>query len=371
MGGRTTTRRLGPARHRRSSLAVLAAVLAAPALASAPAAAAEEGTEQEVEVTDTALYAASVGDALPSTLTRDVPPEALCVLEPQLCPQELDPVRTVLRDVVGTTQQVPAEPIHPIPPDTVAVSYLAGKPRYQSALRFAVPAPPADDDYGLVELVLAQSDPTYHLDSPAFRRVVLGTFAALGEQDPQVAVDGVVDALEREDLVGTEQVMGIEACPLTEPFEPGGAPFAQPDDDIPRSSEDDESPAVDCLFGSDGQYDEDEQVWRFDLTMAAAAWHAGELDNHGILLQPSGAPNLAFGDPDTSTNAQVVLDVTTAVLGMAFQPPLPPVDTDGSDEASDSEPPPDDSDDGFGDDGFDDDGFDAVDRGCHGGQSTC
>lgn len=328
---------------------VLAAAFAGSAGVGAPALADEEADEGDpVEITESALYASPVTEAIPDTLTSEVPPTALCVLEPSLCPEESDEVRSLVGDTLNTSlDEVPAEPVHPVPPDTIAVSFLAGNPRYQSAIRVEVPEAPADHEYQRVELVLPQTDPSYHVDSPAFREVILGTFSAIGASDPELLAEGVADALAEEDLVSTEQLLGIEVCPLTAEFVPEGAPMAYSEEELPREEpegsdgSDDGSDelgevAVDCLRGASGLYDEDEQLWRFDLTFAAQAWADGDLDNHGLLLSPSGAPNLAFGDPDSSTNAQVVLDITEAALlveTMDATPPPPPDSSEGSGNA--------------------------------------
>ena len=57
-------------------------------------------------------------------------------------------------------------------------------------------------------------------------------------------------------------------------------------------------------------------TFTFDLTFAAQAWTEGvegqPFANEGILLRPVGAPNLAYGDPDLSTNWVVSLADGTA-----------------------------------------------------------
>jgi hypothetical protein len=123
----------------------------------------------------------------------------------------------------------------------------------------------------------------------------------------------------------------MEACPLLEPFEPGGAPEASHADEIPRDEDTGEA-LVDCVVGSGAAFDAETERWSFDLTFAAEAWSSGELDNHGVLIRPTGGPNLAFGDPDTSTNAQIVLGTEDVTVAMDTAEPPPPAEPLG-DEA--------------------------------------
>lgn len=291
----------------------------------APAAVAQEGDEQQVEVESSALYASPPTDAIPRTLTNDFPPTAVCVVRPEICPPELDPVRDPLRSTLGEARRSgQASPVQPVPPDTVAVAYLGGATRYQSAIKFPVPPPPAGEEYVSFQLIIPQTQPSYDLDSPAFRRIVLGLFAAIGPQDPGIFFEGLVDALQNHDLVDLSHKIGIEACALTLPFEEGGAPQAFQSDEIPRDEHGE--PALNCIVGANGTYDAESGDWTFDLTFAAQDWTEGKLENHGILLRPTGGHNLAFGDPDLSNNAQVTLDITDVRVAMETAEPPPPIE---------------------------------------------
>ena len=70
-------------------------------------------------------------------------------------------------------------------------------------------------------------------------------------------------------------------------------------------------------------FDAAARTWTFDLTFAVQAWTEGTdgdvLPNQGIMLRPVGAPNLAYGDPDFSTNWQVSLADSTAT-DLALRP---------------------------------------------------
>ncbi|MDX1510891.1 MAG: hypothetical protein R3249_06070 [Nitriliruptorales bacterium] len=305
--------------RRRAGLLLMTAPILAIALSPV---AAQEAEAQPVEITDSTLYVASATAVLPRTLTADVPPTAACIVVPEICPPELDPIRDPARELVGdvASSDVPTL-VHPVPPDHVAVSYLTGTPRYQSAILFEAPAPPPGEEVQSFDLVLAQAEPSYDMDSPAFRRMVLGLFVTIDNEDPVPFVESVVDALSNEEPVDLTRKIGIEACPLTAPFEPGGAPEGTSDRDMPRDETGE--PAIDCVLGAIGAFDEPSGTWTFDLQFAARAWAAGELANHGVLLRPIGALNLAYGDPDPTTSAQIVLDLSSAALAVSSAPPPP------------------------------------------------
>jgi hypothetical protein len=310
------------------SAAFLAAVLLAPALGlslDAPVAA-QEAEEVQTPIEASAQYVGSATAMLPRTITSDVPPLAVCIVVPEACPPELDPVRDPLREAVGdaASSDVSA-PLQPIPPGSIAVGYLGGATRHQAAILFDQPTPPAGEEITQFDLVLAQGQPTFDMDSPAFRRIVLGLFLSIGPQDPQPAVDGLVAALQDEEPVDLSQKVGIEACLLLAPFDPAEAPQGQSDEALPRDEETGE-PAIDCVLGGLGTFDPDALTWTLDLRFAARAWASGEVENHGLLLRPIGVQNLAFGDPDPLTNAQVTLDLASATgLVATAVPPSPPV----------------------------------------------
>ncbi len=84
-------------------------------------------------------------------------------------------------------------------------------------------------------------------------------------------------------------------------------------------------PDSDCLKGTTSVFDPAAGAWTFDLTFAAQAW--ARLDDpwptRAILLRPVGAPNLAYGDPDLSTNFIVSLADGKAAEGQRPVRPLP------------------------------------------------
>jgi hypothetical protein len=284
---------------------------------------------EPLEISASTLFVSPPTDALPPTLTGSVPPAAVCVLQPDLCPDSLDPVRSGVTGGIATAQEQARDfPVQPVPADSAAVSYFGGVPRYQTAILFDTPAVPDGEDVMRYELTFSQGQPSYDANSPSFRRAVLGAFEAIAAQDPAKFGEGLAAALSEEDAIDTSKIISIEACPLLDEFVPGGAPQASDDSELPQQpadgDDDKTEPAIDCTFGGNGVYDEEADVWRIDLAFTAQAWADGEIENHGVLLRPIGAPNLAFGDADTTTNAQLVLELTEVTASMetaeAFDP---------------------------------------------------
>jgi hypothetical protein len=325
-----------------------------------------EAEELELEILETALYAHPATDVLPPTLVGSgVPPNAVCAVQPEFCPDAREPISDAVMGATGTVQdEMEVSPVQPIPPDTLAASYLGGHERYESAMKFDLPPVPDGEEVTSFRVSLPMEQPSYDMNSPMFQDFFLAAFEFIGEQDPGILAERLPEVLQEDPIEIDSDVVGMEACPLLEPFEPEGAPQAAHADEIPRDEETGE-PLIDCVVGSGASFDEETERWSFDLTFAAEAWSSGELENHGVLIRPTGGPNLAFGDPDTSTNAQVVLgtdDVTVAMDSAEPPPPaeplgdeagLPPAEDDFDDQAADGMAFEED------DGGFDDAGGDA------------
>lgn len=282
----------------------------------------EEPETRELTVEKTAYYTTTAGEAIPDTLSSEFPPGAFCVVAPELCPDELSPVYDPLGDAVGETENIPTAPQQPVPPGTLPVGIFAGNTRYQSAMLIPTPTDPADKWV----LRLPETQPTYHSSSPAYRQAVLAAFASIGAGEP--AQDEFVKVLEQDPVESA--VIGVEACPITAPFDAG------------ENQADDAVPPVDCVFGANGVRtvdDNGDAWWEFDLTFAVQGWQDGMLSNEGIFLRPAAAPNLAFGDPDTSTNAQVTFDpsTVTAAVETAEPAPAPPPPPPANDSSSSSD----------------------------------
>lgn len=337
-------------KRRAGSLLVAGSLMAASALVVlSPAVAQEEPETQEVDVTKLALYASPVTDAVPDTLTDSFPPNVVCLLFVQACPEDLDDLRKEVVGVIGTVDDnAPSEPVQPIQPEGIAVSFSGGNIRYQSGVELALPETPRDQEITSFVVTFAQNPAqSYSYESPAFRQAVQAAVLGAANQDPNLFVAEFQKALAEEPQ--REMPIGIEACPFTAPFDESPPPQALSDDDIPRGEDGDL--AVDCLYGSNGTFDDESLTWSFDLTFAAMAWSEGTLENHGLFLRPIGGANLAFGDPDTSQNAQVVLDTTQAVVAEVqtapapepFVPPPPPPANSGQvggEQQTNTSPPP-------------------------------
>jgi hypothetical protein len=283
-----------------------------------------EAEELDLEITESALWAHPVTDALPPTLTGSgVPPNAVCAVAPQFCPDALQPISDGLMDGTGTVQdEAEVSPVQPIPEGTIAASYLGGHERYESAIKFDVPDVPEGEEVSSFTVSLQMEQPSYDMNSPAFQDFFLAAFEFIGEQDPAILAERLPEVLQEDPIELDSDVIGMEACPLLEPFDPEGAPQAAHADDMPRDEETGEV-LVDCVVGSGAMFDEDTERWSFDLTFAAEAWNSGEIENHGVVVRPTGGPNLAFGDPDTSTNAQIVLGLDDVTVAMDTAEPAP------------------------------------------------
>lgn len=307
---------MGPARLLLVALTVAALVLGLPAGlgGNVGASTAQEGQapeSQPVEITGSAYYTHSAGGAAPDILVEEFPPGVVCILVPETCGEQAEQVTGPLGEAVPPPESAPDAPAQPVPPDTLPVATLAGAPRYEAALRFKLPALPAGQRVDRFALHLVETQPTYSLDSPAIRQAVLAAVVSLEEEEPAAEEFAKLS----EEHPADDQFLGVEACPLVAPFQEGPN---QPAAEVPET---------DCVLGANGTRHED-GTWEWDLTLAAEAWRQGEMANHGILLRPLTAPNLAFGDPDTSTNEQVTFGLdpeTPPTVSAATSEPLAPV----------------------------------------------
>lgn len=277
----------------------------------APAGAQESDEPEmvELEVLKQAYFTTTAGRGAPNTVTSEFPPGVVCIVQPQLCPEELNPVREPVGGALGSLEEGPEEPNTPlgpaaaVQPGTLPVGVQAGETRYTSALQVAVPAVPAGEEFGGFVLRLNQDDTqSFHTSSPMFRQAILAALASY--QQGGFAQDEFEKALGEEPVSG--QILGMEACPIV------GEEFAAGENQAEEAT-----PEVDCILGANGTFDDEANTWSFDLTFAAEAWSDGSLPNLGILLRPASAPNLAYGDKDFTSSSRVVL--TTAVVTGAVE----------------------------------------------------
>lgn len=271
-----------------------------------------QSVQQDAAVARQAYFTHPLTDAAPPILFNGFPPSTVCLVAglvgvPQVCG---DLIRSIL-DPLGLFDGLPlpatpdsqlAQPV--VLPGTTPVGMLLGQERYVSLLQFPLPDLPEGERLGSFELVLHQDGLNFAIESPAFREIVLGVISQLEDADPAIFADILADVLAGDLPLIATNVTGIEACPLLEGWNAGDAQDAAMDGT--------RLPDSDCIRGTTGVFDPATSTWTFDLTFAAQAWTTGDADgevlaNNGIILRPVGAPNLAYGDPDLSTNFLISL----------------------------------------------------------------
>ena len=274
-------------------------------------AAGAETVSGKATVSREAYFTYPITQTTPPVLRKGFPPATACLVAglagvPQICGDRAQQAAALL----GLTDGLPI----PITPDgdlaqpnalpgTTPIGMFGGQPRYVSLLALNLPPLAAGERYGAFELVLHEDGLNFAVESPALRDLVLQTVSQLSEQDPQKVSDAITRALSGEVPLATQTITGIEACPITEEWNAGRGQGASLDGE--------RLPNIDCVAGTAGVFDEKTRTWRFDITFAVQAWTEGTdgevLPNQGIMLRPVGAPNLAYGDPDFSTNWVVSL----------------------------------------------------------------
>jgi hypothetical protein len=192
-------------------------------------------------------------------------------------------------------------------PGTTPVGMFGGQPRYVSLAALTLPTLADGQRFGSFELILAENGFNFAVESPALRSAVLAAVSQAEDQDPEKIAAAVQEALTGEVPLATQTLTGIEACPITDPWNAGRAQGANLDGSrLPR---------VSCLSGTTGVFDDKTRTWHFDLTFAVQAWtesgDGDKLENQGVMFRPLGAPNFAYGDPDFSTNWVVSLADST------------------------------------------------------------
>lgn len=295
-------------RRFRASLLLVSLVPAFLAFLDSRAGAADEEL-RPLQIDRHAYYTNSASNALPPTLTDGVPPGVMCLVAgvvnsstglplQEVCGEEVFALKALLSDTPASLEgspipQTPDDRLpQPVPPDSMPVGMIGGIPRYFSAVEFDLPVVPADEEISRYQLVIPENPDGVNasLESPAFRQAVLAAFVQVRNQSPQPFIDLFEAIVAQEVPLANPEPTGIEACPVVGDWEAGRAQSA------------DVRPEADCIFGSTGQFDPEDRTWTFDLTFAAQGWNSGDLENNGIFLRPLGAENLAYGDPDFSTN---------------------------------------------------------------------
>jgi hypothetical protein len=260
--------------------------------------AAQESPATPVTFDKIAMFTAPLTpDAIPPILIEEVPPSAVCIVEPELCN---DTIKGLIDGAgLGEGVPVPRSPDFLLPPvvvpDSIAVSMIGGVPRTNSYVRFALPSVPEGEEFSRFQLTFTQTQPTFAIESPAFRAAVLAAISQAQAPDPSVFADLLANIAAGDPALAEFEPTGIEVCAVTGTWDAGATQDAAT------------QPERNCILGATGAFDPAAGTWTFDLTFVAQAWAKGELPNEGIVLSPVGADNLAFGDPDVSTNFQIAL----------------------------------------------------------------
>ena len=255
--------------------------------------------QEPAKVEREGYFTAPSDGAVPATLTNELPPGIVCILIPQVCGSQTQPIAGPLGGATAPVRNADIpdyQAEQPVEPNTLPVGMLGGKPRYTSYLKFALPAIPAGSLIDRFDLVLTQSDVSYALESPAFRQAVLAGLVTYQTRSPAAFTQFVGQVANQTTPLATARPTGIELCAVTQPWKGEASQNAAT------------QPAKDCIFGANGVYNAAADTWTFDLSLLAQAWLDGTTPNEGVYLGPIGAENLAFGDPDTSTNWQVSLN---------------------------------------------------------------
>jgi hypothetical protein len=304
---------------------LLAGAIALAAVWTPMTAAGGQEAPAALKVTREAFYTSRFLGSLPPVLTKQVPPSPVCLVAPaQVCGPEVDALKATL----GLNKGLPIPDVpdfqlpQPVAPGTLAVGMIGGQTRYTSALRFDLPTVPENALVEKFDLVLDEGDLTFAIESPAFRGAILAGLSQYPEQHPealQAYLEGVAGG---NPAVADFEPTGIEACIIRSAWTAGAS-----QDSTTR-------PAADCLLGGTGQRDTAAGTWTFDISSIVQAWVDGDAPNEGIYLGPLGAQNVAYGDPDPTTNFEISLNTTSgtgprAVAEFGEKPP------DVSDSGSD------------------------------------
>ena len=286
------------------------ALAASAALVPLAALGADSGpAPQPAKVTRSAYYTAPATTSLPAVLVHEFPPGVVCIVVPQACPEGLQQIKQTLG--INPGLPIPATPDYQLPqpvlPNTLPVGLFGGKIRYVSELKFDVPKIDAGQKVDRFDLVLEQAPLSFSMESPAFRAAVLAALSTYEKQSPDPVQSFLMSLADQSTPLLTANVTGIEACLVTKPWQDGTS------QDIATA------PKTDCLYGTTGKYDAAANTWTFDLSSVAQAWLDGVYPNEGIELHPVGAPNVAYGDPDASTNSLISLTSAGAATGAVPQ----------------------------------------------------
>ena len=270
--------------------------LAALAIATAGAATGQEAPTTPLTVSKSGYFTSNINGALPPVLVKEIPPAPVCLVTPQLCSPEVDALKVALSLNDGVP--LPAIPDflvpQPVPPGELPVGMIGGQTRYTSAVQFQLPNIAAKSVVNKFDLVIKDGALAFSIQSPAFRQAILSVLSQYPEQQPEVIDTFVADVTEQNTALGDFTPTGIEACMVTKQWEAG------------ENQDPANRPTTDCIVGGVGKHDDTAGTWTFDISGIVQSWLDGK-PNAGISLSPLGAQNVAYGDPDPSTNWTITL----------------------------------------------------------------
>jgi hypothetical protein len=290
----------------RPLLAGLVAFLTTLGPMTAGAGSQEGGTPTAVTANREAYFTTTINSGLPPVLVKQVPPAPVCLVAPaQLCGPEVDALKAAL----GLNAGLPVPQVddyqapQPVAPGTLPVGMIGGATRYVSLLRFDIPDIPDDQQFDQFDIVLDEADLTFSIESPAFRGAVLAALSQYPNQNPEVLQNYFEGVVAGDPALANFAPTGIEACLVRGTWVAG--PSQNPAN----------RPPVDCVVGAIGERDEAAGTWTFDIASIANEWASGAAPNEGIYLGPLGAQNVAYGDPDPTTNFQISLSTAPGETG--------------------------------------------------------
>lgn len=246
----------------------------------------------------TAYFTSPTSQLMPGTIAVQ---QAQCILVPESCTPDAQqitgPVIGGVGSAQGGTNTATAPAPEPVPPGDLPVGLLNGNQRYASAIDIG---PPDVTDGKVVQeylLSFQMSSLSFSLESPAFREFIEVTLTQSSSGSPQDYGTLLQAIATQEQPAFTTDFPGLEACLIIEPWEAG--------EDQPREAQ----PEIDFFYCSPRAEPDENDVVTFDLTFLAADHHAGFINwEHGLLIRPLAAQNLAFGDADYTTNYYAYLE---------------------------------------------------------------
>ena len=250
----------------------------------------------------TAFYTSPTSALTPGTLTDST---IQCIVIPESCTPDAQAITgPVLGGVVAGLEglDTATEPVpQPVPPGALPVGLLNGNQRYSSAVQIGPPTVAEGKTVSDYTISFQMSSASFAVESPAFREFVLAVVAQAGTGGPEMfeTFFGNVTAGETDLL--TQNITGLEACVIAEPWEAG--------DNQPVR----EQPEIDIFYCSPRAEPDDNNIVTFDMTFPAQDALTDDeqfkLDwSNGILIRPLAAQNLAYGDADYSTNYYAYLE---------------------------------------------------------------